>query len=105
MRCTTTSAWQRRVALRRIEAGPVSVAPLRPERGAMPPAPPPSRPRSDCLVMLGVTGDLAKKKLIPAVYRLHARGILDIPVVGLARPQWSHDDLASHVRGSLEDAG
>ncbi|MGZ4680954.1 MAG: glucose-6-phosphate dehydrogenase [Acidimicrobiales bacterium] len=72
----------------------------------MPLSPQPhDRPRSDCLVMLGVTGDLAKKKLIPAVYRLHARGLLDIPVVGLARPDWSHADLESHVRGSLEDTG
>ncbi len=46
------------------------------------PLPSEDRPRSDCLVMLGVTGDLAKKKLIPAVYRLHARGLLNIPVVG-----------------------
>jgi glucose-6-phosphate 1-dehydrogenase len=71
----------------------------------MPPPPSEDRPRSDCLVMLGVTGDLAKKKLIPAVYRLHARGLLNIPVVGLARPDWSHVDLANHVRGSLEDTG
>jgi glucose-6-phosphate 1-dehydrogenase len=66
---------------------------------------PSSRPRSDTLVMLGITGDLAKKKLIPAVYRLHCRGLLNIPIVGLARPQWSHDDLASHVKASLEDTG
>ena len=66
---------------------------------------PSSRPHSDTLVMLGITGDLAKKKLIPAVYRLHRRGLLGIPVVGLARPDWSQDDLASHIKTSLLDAG
>ena len=35
---------------------------------------PSDRPRSDALVMIGITGDLAKKKLIPAVYRLHDGG-------------------------------
>ena len=66
---------------------------------------PSSRPRSDTLVMLGVTGDLAKKKLIPAVYRLHCRGLLGVPVVGLARPDWTHQDLANHVKASLHDTG
>ena len=76
------------------------------ERGPMPLSKiPATRPRSDTLVMLGVTGDLAKKKLIPAVYRLHCRGLLGIPVVGLARPDWSQADLAAHVKASLEDTG
>jgi len=66
---------------------------------------PSTRPRSDTLVMLGITGDLAKKKLIPAVYRLHCRGLLGIPVVGLARPDWTQEDLASHVKASLLDCG
>src|SRR3954470_1703440 len=63
------------------------------------------RPHSDTLVMLGITGDLAKKKLIPAVYRLHCRGRLGIPIVGLARPDWTKEDLANHVKASLEDTG
>ena len=42
---------------------------------------PAQRPRSDCIVLLGVTGDLALKKLLPAVYRLTRRGLLGIPVV------------------------
>ena len=52
-------------------------------------AQPTNEPTSDCLVMLGVTGDLAKKKLFPAVYRLHTRWLLEVPIIGLARPDWS----------------
>ena len=93
-------------ARRPVGSSRVTVARRTPQRGPHDAAPSVRRPpRSDSLVMLGVTGDLAKKKLIPAVYRLHERGLLDIPVVGLARPDWSHVDLANHVRGSLEDTG
>jgi len=71
----------------------------------MPPRSAPiDRPRSDCLVMLGITGDLAKKKLLPAVYQLHRRGLLNIPVIGLARPEWSVEDLRTHVRTSIEES-
>ncbi|HEX7444206.1 MAG TPA: glucose-6-phosphate dehydrogenase, partial [Acidimicrobiales bacterium] len=71
----------------------------------MPLSPMPSdRPRSDCLVMLGITGDLAKKKLLPAVYRLHGRGLLNIPVIGLAREDWTTEHLRAHVRESIENS-
>ena len=66
---------------------------------------PSDRPRSDCIVMLGITGDLAKKKLIPALYQLHRRRLLDIPIVGLARPKWRVEDLRGHVRASIEESG
>ncbi len=64
------------------------------------------RPRSDCLVMLGITGDLAKKKLIPAVYRLHRAGPARHPgrrsgPAGLERRR----TCANHVRASIEDTG
>jgi glucose-6-phosphate 1-dehydrogenase len=62
-------------------------------------------PNSDCLVMLGVTGDLAKKKLFPAVYRLHCRWLLEVPVIGLARDDWGPDQLQRHARESIQDAG
>jgi glucose-6-phosphate 1-dehydrogenase len=64
-----------------------------------------SLPTSDCLVMFGVTGDLAKKKLFPAVYRLHCRWLLEIPIIGLARDDWSEDKLHQHARESIEEAG
>ncbi|MGA8053957.1 MAG: hypothetical protein WCA12_08895, partial [Burkholderiales bacterium] len=40
---------------------------------------------SDALVMFGVTGDLAFKKLFPALQNMVRRGRLDMPVVGVAR--------------------
>ncbi|HEY5153612.1 MAG TPA: glucose-6-phosphate dehydrogenase [Acidimicrobiales bacterium] len=67
-------------------------------------AKPSDRPRSDCLVMLGITGDLAKKKLIPAVYRLHERGLLNVPVIGLAREEWTIEHLRDHVRESIQSS-
>ena len=60
-------------------------------------AKPSTRPRSDCLVMFGITGDLAKKKLFPAVYRLHERGLLDIPVIGVALDDWTTTTCRTHV--------
>ena len=41
-------------------------------------------PRSDALVLFGVTGDLAHKKIFPALYRMVKRGALDVPVIGVA---------------------
>ena len=64
------------------------------------------RPRSDALVMFGATGDLARKKLFPAVYRLEERGVLDgMPVLGVASSQWDDERLRQHARGSLDDRG
>jgi glucose-6-phosphate 1-dehydrogenase len=62
-------------------------------------------PRSDLLVLFGSSGDLAKKKLFPAIYRLEVRGRLDIPVIGVAREDWTDDDLRNHCRASIADAG
>jgi len=66
---------------------------------------PTDAPASDCLVLFGVTGDLAKKKLFPAVYRLHCRWLLEVPIIGLARDDWSEDQLHRHARESIEEAG
>ena len=45
-------------------------------------------PRSDAIVVLGVTGDLAYRKIFPALYKLTARNRLDVPVIGVARAGW-----------------
>jgi glucose-6-phosphate 1-dehydrogenase len=63
------------------------------------------RPRSDTLVMFGASGDLAKKKLFPAVYRLQQRGLLGIPVVGVALDDWTQADLVEHARQAVQDDG
>ena len=62
-------------------------------------------PISDLLVMFGASGDLAKKKLFPAIYRLECRGRLGIPVIGVAREAWTDDDLRNHCRAAIAEAG
>ena len=56
---------------------------------------------TDALVLFGATGDLAHKKLLPAIYRLEKRGSLGIPVVGVASSDWSDDDLRERLRESV----
>lgn len=57
--------------------------------------------RSDALVIFGFTGDLAYKKIIPALYTMVRRGALDVPVIGVARESWSPERLCQRVRGAL----
>lgn len=61
--------------------------------------------RADCLVLFGATGDLAYKKLFPALHELESRGQLGIPVVGIAREGWTLETLCDRIRDSLRDAG
>jgi glucose-6-phosphate 1-dehydrogenase len=64
--------------------------------------PPSTAARSDALVLFGATGDLAKKKLFPALYRLTACGRLDMPVIGVAASDWSDDQFRDHARESIQ---
>jgi len=57
---------------------------------------------SDGLVLFGVTGDLAYKKIFPALQAMVKRGSLHVPVVGVARSDWTVDQLRQRVRESLE---
>lgn len=61
--------------------------------------------RADTLVLFGITGDLSKKMLIPALYRLAVGNRLPDSVVGVARTRWDLEQFHDHVRGSLEAAG
>jgi len=54
--------------------------------------------RTNALTLFGITGDLAKKMLLPALYNLTARGVLDIPVIGVGRGDWSPVRLHRHAR-------
>src|SRR5215831_9988702 len=58
---------------------------------------------SDALVLFGVTGDLAKKKLFPAVYHMVMEGTLppDAPVVGVSSSNWTDDQLQERARESI----
>jgi glucose-6-phosphate 1-dehydrogenase len=60
---------------------------------------------SDALVFYGVTGDLAFKKIFPALQAMVKRGQLNVPVVGVARSNWTVDQLRQRVRESLEKHG
>ncbi|MDY7103015.1 MAG: glucose-6-phosphate dehydrogenase [Actinomycetota bacterium] len=61
--------------------------------------------RADALVLFGVSGDLARKKLFPAIYNLVARDRLDGPIVGVARSEWDDDELRRTVREALDEDG
>src|SRR5579871_2628091 len=60
---------------------------------------------SDAFVFFGATGDLAYKKIFPALYALVHRGGLDIPIIGMARAGWNLERLKERARESLEHAG
>ncbi len=60
---------------------------------------------SDALVLFGVTGDLAHKMIFPALYALAKRDALQVPVIGVALPKWSLDQLRDRVKDSLKHAG
>src|SRR3954469_7332764 len=63
------------------------------------------RPRSDALVFFGATGDLAYKKIFPALQSMVRRGRLDVPVIGVAKSGWSRDDLVARARASIVEHG
>ena len=74
----------------------------------MPPSParsvmPPSRARSDALVLFGASGDLARKKLFPALYRLTRRGRLGMPVIGVALSAWGDEQLREYARSAVAE--
>ncbi|MFI5042552.1 MAG: glucose-6-phosphate dehydrogenase [Acidimicrobiales bacterium] len=59
------------------------------------------RVRADVVVLFGATGDLAKKKLFPALYLLARAGRLDMPVIGVAKSDWDDDALRRHARDDV----
>ena len=62
-------------------------------------------PRSEALVFYGATGDLAFKKIFPAFQRMVKAGVLDGPVVGVARREWSLEQLQARAKESIEKHG
>jgi glucose-6-phosphate 1-dehydrogenase len=60
---------------------------------------------SDALVFLGATGDLAYKKIFPALQAMVKRGHLNVPVVGVAKAGWNLDQLKARARDSVEKHG
>jgi glucose-6-phosphate 1-dehydrogenase len=65
----------------------------------------PNAPKSDALVVFGVTGDLAYKKIFPALQALAVRGQLHTPIVGVGRMPMAREQLIERVRNSVSARG
>jgi glucose-6-phosphate 1-dehydrogenase len=63
------------------------------------------QPISDALVFFGATGDLAYKKIFPALQRLAKRGELEMPVIGVAKSGWTLDQMKARAKASVEEYG
>ncbi|MEY9931665.1 glucose-6-phosphate 1-dehydrogenase [Catenulispora sp. GP43] len=60
---------------------------------------------ADALVLFGITGDLAKKMLLPALYELVRKQSLDVPVVGVTRGDWTIGRLREHAHDAVAAHG
>jgi glucose-6-phosphate 1-dehydrogenase len=60
---------------------------------------------SDILVFFGATGDLAYKKIFPALQAMVKRGTLNVPVIGMAREGWDLERLKARAKDSVEKHG
>jgi glucose-6-phosphate 1-dehydrogenase len=61
-------------------------------------------PPSDALVLFGVTGDLARKMIFPALYAMVERGVLTVPVVGVASTPWKLAQLRERATDSIAES-
>ena len=57
--------------------------------------------RSDAFVFFGATGDLAHKKIFPALQSMVKQGTLDVPVIGVAKSGWNIEQLRERARDSI----
>ncbi len=60
-----------------------------------------TQPVADALVLFGATGDLSKRKLFPALYEMEHSGHLNVPVIGVARSDWTDEGFRQHARESI----
>jgi glucose-6-phosphate 1-dehydrogenase len=63
------------------------------------------RPRSDALIVFGATGDLAYKKIFPALNAMAKRKKLDFPVIGVGRSSWTREQLVARAEASINEFG
>ena len=61
--------------------------------------------QSDALVFFGITGDLAYKKIFPALHAMIKRKHLDVPIIGVARDEFTLDQIKQRARASIEQHG
>jgi glucose-6-phosphate 1-dehydrogenase len=59
------------------------------------------QPAADAIVLFGATGDLAKRKLFPALYHLERTGQLNVPVIGVARSDWTDEAFCERTQESI----
>ncbi len=64
-----------------------------------------AKPPSDAFVFFGASGDLAYKKIFPALQSLVRRGKLDCPVIGVAKSGWSREQLLERAKASVTEYG
>jgi glucose-6-phosphate 1-dehydrogenase len=64
-----------------------------------------SNTNSDAFVFFGATGDLAYKKIFPALQAMVKRGHLDVPVIGVAKAGWNLDQFRARAKDSLDKHG
>src|SRR5271154_2050622 len=64
-----------------------------------------SESTSDALVFFGATGDLAYKKIFPALQAMVRRNHLSVPVIGVAKAGWALDQFKARARDSVEKHG
>jgi len=60
---------------------------------------------SDALVFFGATGDLAYKKIFPALQRPARHGKLNVPVIGVAKSGWTLEQLKQRAHDSVQEYG
>ena len=61
--------------------------------------------KSDALVFFGITGDLAHKKIFPALQSMVKSGTLTVPIIGVAKSGWEIEQLRARARDSLAQYG
>ncbi len=61
-------------------------------------------PVADALIVFGISGDLAKKMTFKSLYLLEKRGLLDCPIIGVARDDWDDETLREHALASVKAA-
>lgn len=59
--------------------------------------------RSDALVLFGGTGDLARKKIFPALYEMEEANELEIPVIGVASSKWTQNEFRANAERAIRD--
>jgi glucose-6-phosphate 1-dehydrogenase len=64
-----------------------------------------SNSQSDALIFFGASGDLAYKKIFPALQAMVKRGNLNVPVIGVARTPWTIDEFRARAKDSLQKHG